>query len=123
MDTTTLLIVVGIVLLVMFLLNRSRAGVGGPPLRGDERPRYDDPDYTSTGSIGGGSPAGSSQVYNDPDYTSAGSIGGGTLEERSVGASEPPLRERSVGESTESSSSSDRTHDDPNYRSGGSIGG
>jgi hypothetical protein len=117
MDTTTLLIIVGIVLLVMFLLNRSRYNAGGTPYgpfnRGDERPRYDDPDYTSAGSIGGGA-VDNQPRYDDPNYTSAGSIGGG----------EPPLRERSVGEAPPPTPERERpSHDDPNYRSGGSIGG
>jgi hypothetical protein len=95
MDTTTLLIIIVVVLLVLFMINRSRGGVGpaGRSGYGNERPTYDDPDYTSSGSIGGTSSAGSA-----PTPTSH-------------------VRERSVGEAPS------RSNDDPNYRSGGSIGG
>ena len=90
MDTTTLLIIVVVILLVMFLLNRNRAGGYGPlsGTGGNERPRYDDPDYTSAGSIGGGAPplhersvgeapsGGERPRHDDPNYRSGGSIGG-----------------------------------------------
>jgi hypothetical protein len=111
MDTTTLLIVIIVVLLVLFIMNRSRGGYrpAGRSGYGSERPTYDDPDYTSSGSIGGTNA--SPRVYDDPNHTSAGSIGG---------ASQPSshVRERSVGEAPSAG-----RNDDPNYRSGGSIGG
>lgn len=97
MDTTTLLIIIIVVLVVAFLMSRNRGMLGGPSTRsggvGPERPTYDDPDYTSSGSIGGAdAPAPTSHRRN------VGSVDGGTP-------------------------ASGRTNDDPNYRSGGSIGG
>ena len=94
MDISTLVIIVVVIALVMFFLNRNRGAARGPfyndtTSRGNERPTYDGPNYTSSGSIGG-APA--------PD----------SLHERSDGGPAP---------------SSSPRHDDPNYRSGGSIGG
>jgi len=106
MDLTTLIIIIAVIALVMFFLNRSRmmpgAGYGTP---GVDRPTYDDPNYASGGSIGDAD----QPVYDDPKYRSGGSIGGApeTLEERSVAGPEP----------------SEPAYDDPKYRSGGSIGG
>lgn len=92
MDTTTLLIIIIVVLVVAFLINRNRGAYGGNPAgttrnTGPERPTYDDPGYTSTGSIGGTEvstpPAQERTVgdsggrgYDDPNYRSGGSIGG-----------------------------------------------
>ncbi len=58
MDTTTLLIIVVVVLVVAFIMSRNRGTYGGNTYprntnTGPERPTYDDPNYTSTGSIGG----------------------------------------------------------------------
>ena len=92
MDTTTLIIIIVVVLAVMYFMNRSRGGYANPNTRntgvGPERPTYDDPDYTSTGSIGGtdrtvlhersvgdGQPS-SGATHDDPNYRSGGSIGG-----------------------------------------------
>ena len=94
MDTTTIILIVAIVVLVLFFLNRNRTAARGPYIndtsaRGDERPTYDDPNYRSGGSIGGGpapepprerSVGGTSSSkgggYDDPNYRSGGSIGG-----------------------------------------------
>jgi hypothetical protein len=97
MDMTTLIIIVAIIALVVFLMNRNRMASRGTPYgtgpyaRGEERPTYDDPNYTSGGSIGGAPPTG---IHH----------------ERSVGGPDTSVSNRP-------------THDDPNYRSGGSIGG
>ena len=93
MDMTTLIIILAIVALVMFFLNRNRmmsrgpTTYGDPYTRGNERPTYNDPDYTSSGSIGG------SPEVQVPEERSVGGVTTGTR------------------------------HDDPKYRSGGSIGG
>ena len=92
MDMTTLIIIFAIVALVMFFLNRNRMGSRGPTTyadpyaRGNERPTYDDPGYTSSGSIGGSPAADIPQErsvgtinephHDDPKYRSGGSIGG-----------------------------------------------
>jgi hypothetical protein len=93
MDLTTLRIIGLIIIVVVMLLNRSRGGYSGPFYgrgnRGAERPTYDDPNYRSSGSIGGAEPplrergvgegapaAGPSRPSNDdPNYRSGGSIG------------------------------------------------
>lgn len=65
MDTTTMIVIVAVVVLVgLFLLNRNR-----PAARGT----YDDKNTRSSGSIGGGT-----RANDDPDVRSSGSIGGGT---------------------------------------------
>jgi hypothetical protein len=92
MDMTTLIIIVAIVALVMFFMNRNRmtsrgpTTYGDPYTRGNERPTYDDPDYMSTGSIGGAQEPDRPQErsvgtinephHDDPKYRSGGSIGG-----------------------------------------------
>ncbi|KPV49052.1 hypothetical protein SE17_34775 [Kouleothrix aurantiaca] len=95
MDTTTLLIIIVVVLVAAYFISRSRNQYGGTPTyrRGPgtgpvERPTYDDPDYSSSGSIGGvetapppvqrtaGDTAPSGRKYDDPNYRSGGSIGG-----------------------------------------------
>jgi len=91
MDTTTLLIIIVVVLAVAFIMSRNRGTSGGTYPRntntGPERPTYDDPDYTSSGSIGGSEadrPAprersvgdSGGRSYDDPNYRSGGSIGG-----------------------------------------------
>jgi hypothetical protein len=97
MDSTTLLIIVGVILFLvaMYFFNRNR-----PQPRGT----YDDKNYQSGGSIGGGQ-----RTYDDPDFHSGGSIGG-------TGSPSP----RASGES---SSSGSKTYDDDRFKSGGSIGG
>jgi hypothetical protein len=93
MDTTTLLIIIVVVLAAAFIMSRNRGNYGGNSYprntnTGPERPTYDDPDYTSTGSIGGtevDQPAprersvgdSGGRKYDDPNYRSGGSIGGG----------------------------------------------
>jgi hypothetical protein len=99
MDITTVILIVVIVALVMFFLNRNRTVSRGPTYNdqaypGNERPTYDDPNYSSSGSIGG-------DINTAPQHHER-------LQERSVGESAPAQRPQ---------------HDDPNYRSGGSIGG
>jgi hypothetical protein len=63
MDTTTLLIIGAIILLVIAFFMRNRVAPRGT---------YDDPNSRSSGSIGGGT-----RAYDDPNYNSGGSIGGG----------------------------------------------
>ena len=93
MDTTTLLIIIVVVLVVALIMSRNRGMYGGGYPRntntGPERPTYDDPNYTSAGSIGGteeDQPApqprersvgdSGGRTYDDPNYRSGGSIGG-----------------------------------------------
>lgn len=91
MDFTTLLVIALIVVVVVMLFMRNRnMGSGGPVYRnqtgGTDRPTYDDPGYTSSGSIGGSAaepPAQersvgggtSTRTNDDPNYRSGGSIG------------------------------------------------
>jgi len=92
MDLTTLLVIGLIIVVVVMLISRNRGvGSGGPIYRdqtgGVDRPTYDDPGYTSSGSIGGsaveppaqersvGDTSGSSPTHDDPNYRSGGSIG------------------------------------------------
>jgi len=96
MDITTLIIIIAVVAIVLFLLNRNRMASGNP--------YYNNSPTNDPYARGAESP-----TYDDPNYTSAGSIGGAPMPE--------PPRERSLGES------GGGRHDDPNYRSGGSIGG
>jgi hypothetical protein len=93
MDMTTLIIIFAIIALVMFFLNRNRmisrgwpTTYGDPYTRGNERPTYDDPGYSSSGSIGGTRQPDMPQErsvgrinephHDDPKYRSGGSIGG-----------------------------------------------
>jgi hypothetical protein len=94
MDFTTLLVIGLIVVVVVLLLSRNRrVGSGGPiysdQIGGVDRPTYDDPGYTSSGSIGGsaveppaqernvgGASDGNRPTHDDPNYRSGGSIGG-----------------------------------------------
>jgi len=95
MDFTTLLVIGLIVVVAVLLLSRNRrVGSSGSPMYGNQtggvdRPTYDDPGYTSSGSIGGsaveppaqersvgGTSGGSSPTHDDPNYRSGGSIGG-----------------------------------------------
>ena len=94
MDFTTLLVIGLIVVVAMLVLSRNRrVGQGGPiysdQTGGVDRPTYDDPDYTSSGSIGGsaveppaqersvgGTSDGNRPTHDDPNYRSGGSIGG-----------------------------------------------
>ncbi|MBE7550246.1 MAG: hypothetical protein HS126_04110 [Anaerolineales bacterium] len=102
MDSTTLLMIIGFIILlaVMYFFNRNRVARPGT---------YDDENYRSGGSIGGGQ-----RTYDDPDYRSSGSIGGsGTSSARSSG----------VGSSSPKTTPKTRAYDDENYKSGGSIGG
>ena len=101
MDTTTLLIIIVVVLVVAYLMSRNRGALGGNQYprnsgTGPQQPTYDDPDYSSTGSIGG--------------------TGG-------AGTQPPVSHRRDVGSASGAAPSGGRTNDDPNYRSGGSIGG
>jgi hypothetical protein len=92
MNMTTLIILFVVIALVMYFFNRNRMGTRGPTTygdpytRGNERPTYDDPEYTSSGSIGGTRAAEPPQErsvgtinephHDDPKYRSGGSIGG-----------------------------------------------
>ena len=93
MDLTTILVIGLIILVVVMLISRNRGmGAGSGPVYGNqtggERPTYDDPGYTSSGSIGGnaveppaqersvGGTSGDNRPTNDdPNYRSGGSIG------------------------------------------------
>lgn len=92
MDLTTLLVIGLIIIVVVLLLSRNRgAGYGGSPMYSDrtggvDRPSYDDPGYTSSGSIGGSAAepppqqrsvgeSSGGRTHDDPNYRSGGSIG------------------------------------------------
>jgi len=94
MDFTTLLVIGLIIVVAVMMFSRSRrAGSSNGPIYRDqtggvERPTYNDPGYTSSGSIGGsaveppaaersvGGPSGDSgRTHDDPNYRSGGSIG------------------------------------------------
>jgi hypothetical protein len=94
MDLTTLLIIGLIIVVVVMLFSRNRGfGTGGSPIYtnrtgGVDRPTYDDPDYTSSGSFGGngaeappqersvgGTSGAARPTHDDPNYRSGGSIG------------------------------------------------
>lgn len=94
MDLTTILVIGLVIVVVVMLISRNRGmGAGRGPVYGNQtggvdRPTYDDPGYTSSGSIGGngaeppaqersvGGTSGSSRPTNDdPNYRSGGSIG------------------------------------------------
>jgi len=93
MDFTTLLVIALIIVVAVMMFSRNRrAGSGSGPIYGNQtggvdRPTYDDPGYTSSGSIGGsvaeppaqersvGGTAGSNRTNDDPNYRSGGSIG------------------------------------------------
>ena len=93
MDLTTLLVIGLIILVVVLLISRNRATGGRGPIYtnrtgGVDRPSYDDPGYSSSGSFGGngaepasqersvGGTTGSARPSNDdPNYRSGGSIG------------------------------------------------
>jgi hypothetical protein len=107
MDMTTLILIIVVIAVVMFFMNRNRTvsrgptGYNDPNAGANERPTYDDPNYRSSGSIGG-----SSSGVEIP-------------RDRSVGGLETPTTRS--GNSSVSGGGS--RNDDPNYRSGGSIGG
>ena len=115
MDATTImLIVVAVILLIgWYFFNRNRVAPRGT---------YDDENYRSGGSIGGGQ-----RTYDDPDFRSSGTIGGGGP---SYDASETESR-GSIGcaptsHRPESQATTDRErprHDSKDFKSGGSIGG
>jgi hypothetical protein len=91
MDFTTLLVIALIIVVAVMMFSRSRRAGSGPiygnRTGGVDQPTYDDPGYTSSGSIGGsvaeppaqersvGGTAGSSRTHDDPNYRSGGSIG------------------------------------------------
>ncbi len=117
MDTTTLIMLGlgAIVLLGIYLYNRNRVKPRGT---------FDDENYRSGGSIGGGpahddenyrsggSIGGSSQTAHDsPDFKSGGSIAG---QKRTVSSPSPK---------TTNSGSEKPRHDSRDFKSGGSIGG
>lgn len=113
MDTTWLIILGIIALVALYLYNRNRT----PP-----RGTYDDKNYRSGGSIGGGPGA-----YDDPDVRSGGSIGSGQSAYDSrdhessgtIGGDRPePRSRRSVDAEQERPQ-----YDSDDFESGGSIGG
>ena len=89
MDLTTLIVIIVVVALLVFFMNRNRTIA-----RGTERPTYDDPNYRSSGSIGGSQSGGSPSASTSHQKSDTGG----------ASAQRP-------------------SHDDPDYRSGGSIGG
>lgn len=115
MDTTTLIILGVVALLGFYLYNRNRVKPQGT---------FDDENYRSGGSIGGG------PAYDDENYRSGGSIGGssqtahdspdfksgGTIagQERAVSSPAPETTNRG---------SEKLRHDSRDFKSGGSIGG
>ena len=103
MDTTTIIVIVAVVVLIgLFLYNRNR-----PARRGT----YDDKNTRSSGSIGsgtrahddpevrsGGSIGGGARGHNSPQHSSGGSIGGGPVsrpvrEDTPVTRTQPNTRE------------------------------
>jgi hypothetical protein len=82
-DLGTICLVAALVAVVALLIPRLIGGLGRPDYsrRGDESPRYDDPDIGSRGSFGGRSPtrpnrpSASGPRYNNPNIRSKGSFG------------------------------------------------
>jgi hypothetical protein len=92
MDLTTLLVIGLIIVVVVMLISRNRTMGGGPistnRAGGVDRPSYDDPGYSSSGSFGsndaepapqersvGGTTGSARPTKDDPNYRSGGSIG------------------------------------------------
>ena len=140
MDTTTIIIIALVVILVaMFLFRRSR-----PAPRGT----YDDENVRSSGSIGGGTRAyddpttrssgsigGKDRGYDSPDHESSGSIGAADRERRLDREGrldrDTPRDELGVERDDEpiategtrrSRPTEERQHDDDRFKSGGSFG-
>jgi len=135
MDWSTILIIVVIAAIAYYLFNRNRSAPRGT---------YNDPNVSSSGSIGGGA-----RAHDDEDVRSSGSIGGGARaydkddhESRgSIGGSSETRRgehrtvaDPSKGDYTHADRDQHneydrvqdrrtRTHDDDDVRSSGSIGG
>jgi hypothetical protein len=106
MDTTTILIILGIIVLLAALFMRNRVAPRGT---------YDDPNARSSGSIGGGA-----RAYEDPDVRSGGSFGGGPR------AYDDPAATNSGtfgGSSGGGNTANPDTYDEPGVRSGGAFGG
>jgi hypothetical protein len=108
-----IIVIAVIALLVWYFFNRNRVAPPGT---------YDDKDYRSGGSIGGGQ-----RTYDDPDFRSGGSIGGGprTYDDPdfrssgSIGAAPPSQPSRPPA-----GSGQERPRvDSEKFKSGGSIGG
>ena len=76
-DFITLCLLAAFIGIGLILLSRLMGGLGRPDYsqRGDESPRYDDPDIDSRGSFGGS--GGQRPQYDDPDIRSRGSFGRG----------------------------------------------
>ena len=105
MDSTMIVMIILFVILLvaLYFFNRNRPAAPGT---------YDDPNYRSGGSIGGGQ-----RTYDDPEFRSSGSIGGSPVDSRPAGGSH-------VNSSrTEGSPSKKKAYDDKRFKSGGSIGG
>jgi hypothetical protein len=101
MDTTMIVMIVLFVILLvaLYFFNRNRPAAPGT---------YDDPNYRSGGSIGGGQ-----RTYDDPNFRSSGSIGGSPVEnDRIEGTHARSNPEKKV-----------KAYDDKRFKSGGSIGG
>jgi hypothetical protein len=132
MDTTTLIIVGIVALLVgLYLFNRSRI----PP-----QGTYDDKNYRSGGSIGGqqssydspdvrsgGSIGGQQSTVDSPDYRSSGTIGGNrpVTSNRPTASPPPPVTDsrRSVSQEPLNRERDRPSYNSAEHRSSGSIGG
>jgi len=94
MNSTTLWIILAVVAVVaLYLYNRNR-----PAPRGT----YNDPNFNSSGSIGGGP-----RAHDDPNFRSSGSIGGSSTQNSSTQTNAEPAKP---------------AYDDKNFKSGGSFG-
>lgn len=52
MDIQTILIIVGVVLLIAYLMNRNKSTINNALRRGTERPSFDNPNIQGRGSFG-----------------------------------------------------------------------
>lgn len=103
MNSTTLWIIIAVlVVLAFYFYNRSR-----PAPRGT----YNDPNFRSSGSIGGGT-----RANDDPNFRSSGSIGGAQTERRATETVNRPSN------SQQNNGPARPAHDDENFKSGGSFG-
>jgi hypothetical protein len=120
MDMQTIILIILGILVMVWLFSRNRGRVQPPGT-------YDDPNYRSSGNIGGQQP-----TYDDPDFRSGGSIGG---QQRTNDYDIPdrsgsnrlggPLNNPNTYQSqprTQSGPERPR-HDSKDFKSGGSIGG
>jgi hypothetical protein len=123
-DTTTIIIIIGVIALVaIYLFRRSRPAPHGT---------YDDKNVRSSGSIGGGTRAyddpntrssgsigGRDRGYDSPDHESSGSIGAANRERRIDRDERGDEREERIRRDPRTG---ERKHDDDRFKSGGSFG-